>query len=155
MALADRAASALLFHGLKDTRPGAAGRVSFAREILLLCAIACAMSVTGCARDTAQREPTQHLHEVRMAVVHAAPLTHRPTEKHEHAQPKSARLDPALLAPQSAPDCDFKKSDLKTVDPDQWAILKAEYERQCYRDAEKAARERLGLLQSSIRRRQD
>ena len=40
-------------------------------------------------------------------------------------------------------------SDLKTVDPVEWARLKIEYERQCYQDAEKAARDRLALLQTS------
>jgi hypothetical protein len=54
-----------------------------------------------------------------------------------------------LLSPQPAPDCEFKRSDLKTVDPDEWARLKVEYERQCYLDAEKAARERLAMLQAS------
>jgi hypothetical protein len=54
-----------------------------------------------------------------------------------------------LLSAQPAPDCEFKRSDLKTVDPDEWIRLKVEYERQCYLDAEKAARERLTLLQTS------
>ena len=54
-----------------------------------------------------------------------------------------------MLSPQPAPDCEFKRSDLKTVDPDEWARLKVEYERQCYLDAEKAARDRLVLLQAS------
>jgi hypothetical protein len=54
-----------------------------------------------------------------------------------------------LLSPQPAPDCEFNRSDLKTVDPDEWARLKVEYERQCYLDAEKAVRERLALLQTS------
>jgi len=35
------------------------------------------------------------------------------------------------------------------VDPDEWARLKTEFERQCYQDAEKAARDRLGKLQAS------
>ena len=47
------------------------------------------------------------------------------------------------------PDCEFDRSDLKTVDPNEWARLKVEYERQCYLDAEKAARDRLALLQTS------
>ena len=32
---------------------------------------------------------------------------------------------------QSAPDCVFHRAELKTIDPDQWARLKIEYERQC------------------------
>lgn len=57
--------------------------------------------------------------------------------------------DPALLSLQPAPDCEFKRTDVKAVDPEAWARLKAEYERQCYLDAEKAARERLGRLQAA------
>ena len=60
-----------------------------------------------------------------------------------------------MLTPQPAPNCEYQRSDLKTVDPDAWARLKAEYELECYRDTEKATRTRLGLLQSSIRRLQD
>jgi hypothetical protein len=65
------------------------------------------------------------------------------TELHVH------RPDPALLAPQVAPNCEFRRADVKTLDPGEWARLKAEYERQCYQDAEKAARDRLGQLQAS------
>jgi hypothetical protein len=59
------------------------------------------------------------------------------------------RPDPALLAPQSAPDCTFGRPALKTLDPEQWARLKVEYERQCYRHAETTVRERLRLLQAA------
>lgn len=63
----------------------------------------------------------------------------------------ACRLDPALLTPQAAPDCAFGRADLKTLDPDQWARLKIEYERQCYRNAERSVRERLKLLQAAAR----
>jgi len=65
--------------------------------------------------------------------------------------PTICRPDPALLTPQSAPDCKFGRPELKTVDPDQWARLSVEYERQCYLRAERTARERLRLLQASVR----
>jgi hypothetical protein len=61
------------------------------------------------------------------------------------------RPEPALLVPQSPPDCVFGRSDLKTLDPNQWARLKVEYERQCYQRAERAVRERLRLLQVASR----
>jgi hypothetical protein len=60
------------------------------------------------------------------------------------------RPERALLAPQRAPDCGFGWSNLKTVDPDQWARLKVESERKCYQNAEKIVRERLRLLQASL-----
>jgi hypothetical protein len=59
------------------------------------------------------------------------------------------RPDPELLTPQPAPNCEFNRADVKAVDPDEWARLKAEYERQCYQDAERAARYRLIELQAS------
>jgi hypothetical protein len=61
------------------------------------------------------------------------------------------RPDPSLLVPQSPPDCVFGRPDLKTLDPDQWARLKLEYERQCYQRAERNVRERLRLLQAASR----
>ena len=61
------------------------------------------------------------------------------------------RPDPALLVPQSAPDCVFRRPELKTLDPEQWARLKIEYERQCYQDAEKSVRNRLRRLQIANR----
>jgi hypothetical protein len=60
------------------------------------------------------------------------------------------RPERALLVPQRAPDCGFAWSNLKTVDPDQWARLKVESERKCYQNAEKIVRERLRLLQASL-----
>jgi hypothetical protein len=56
-----------------------------------------------------------------------------------------------LLAPQPAPDCGFGRADLKTVDPDQWAHLKLEYELKCYREAEKTTRQRLRQLQAAAK----
>jgi hypothetical protein len=61
------------------------------------------------------------------------------------------RPDPALLAPQSEPDCVFRRAELKTIDPEQWARLKIEYERQCYQKAERTVRERLNRLRGANR----
>jgi hypothetical protein len=61
------------------------------------------------------------------------------------------RPDRALLVPPRAPDCGFGRSDLKTLDPDQWTRLKVEYERECYQNAEKAVRKKLRLLQDASR----
>ncbi|MBV8925572.1 MAG: hypothetical protein JOZ74_09420 [Bradyrhizobium sp.] len=69
----------------------------------------------------------------------------------EWQEPKLCRPDSALLVPQSAPDCVFGRPDLKTLDPEQWARLKVEYERQCYQRAERAVRERLRQLQLAAR----
>ena len=130
-------------------RPHAASLKSFAPKLLTVCVIFCAMSFAGCARNTAQREASPALLESKVSPIRAPVRTRRYSEPYRHAEPKIRRPDLALLSPQPAPDCEFKRSDLKTVDPDEWGRLKVEYERQCYLDAEKTARDRLALLQAS------
>ncbi len=66
-------------------------------------------------------------------------------------KPQICRPDTALLTPQRAPDCVFGRPDLKTLDPEQWARLKVEYERQCYQRAERTVRERLRQLQAAMK----
>ena len=106
-------------------------------RLLIIPATLCTIAVAGCAQNTAQ----QGLESNR---------THVAVRTHSHVQPRLRPLDRALLTPQPAPDCEFDRSDLKTVDPDQWARLKLDYERQCYQKAEKVARERLVLLQRAV-----
>lgn len=69
----------------------------------------------------------------------------------EAQKPQICQPDSALLMPQRAPDCVFGRPDLKTLDPEQWARLKIEYERQCYQRAERAVRERLRQLQAAMK----
>jgi hypothetical protein len=69
----------------------------------------------------------------------------------EPQKPQVCQPDSALLVPQRAPDCVFGRPDLKTLDPEQWARLKVEYERQCYQRAERAVRERLRQLQAAMK----
>lgn len=130
-------------------RPYAASLKSLAPKLLTICVILCSMSFAGCARNPAQREISPALHEGKASPVRAPLHSRRYSEPYRYAEPKIRRPDLALLSAQPAPDCEFKRSDLKTVDPDEWTRLKVEYERQCYLDAEKAARERLTLLQAS------
>ena len=135
--------------GRAGERPNAAGPNSFAPKLLTVCVILCSLSFAGCARHPAQREVSPALHEDKASAVRAPLRTRRSAEPTRYAEPKVRRPDPALLSPQPAPDCELKRSDLRTADPDEWARLKVEYERQCYQNAEKAARERLALLQAS------
>lgn len=133
----------------------AAGRLkSLAPKLLTVCVILCPVLLAGCARNPAQREVSSAAREGKAPPpARAAVRTRRYPEPHRYTAPNTAprirRPDLALLSPQPAPDCEFNKSDLKTVDPDEWARLKIQYERQCYQDAEKAARDRLALLQTS------
>ncbi|MBV9460422.1 MAG: hypothetical protein JO141_23335 [Bradyrhizobium sp.] len=69
----------------------------------------------------------------------------------ELQKPQICQPASALLVPQSAPDCVFGRPDLKTLDPEQWARLKVEYERQCYQRAERSVRERLRQLQAAMK----
>ena len=130
-------------------RSHAASLKSLAPKLLTACVILCSISFSGCARNPAQREISPARLESKVSPIRAPARPRRYSEPYRHAEPKIRRPDLALLSPQPAPDCEFKRSDLKTVDPDEWARLKVEYERQCYLDAEKAARERLVLLQAS------
>jgi hypothetical protein len=63
-----------------------------------------------------------------------------------HVEMSVCRREPAEPTPQSAPACAFWRSDIKTMDPERWARLRTEYERQCYQEAERTLRERLNRL---------
>jgi hypothetical protein len=130
---------------------------ALASRLSALFALSCGLALAGCASNSAQRESR------------AAPAIHAATPLHQHESNAVPRMrvaasahrtpeqrihrpDRALLAPQPAPDCEFRGSDdLKPVDPDQWARLKLDYERQCYQKAEQTVRDRLQLLQASSR----
>ena len=104
----------------------ARGRARFSR----LCALPCVLVVSGCAGSAPQVE------------TRSEPV---------HTPAQMCHIDRALLTPAHAPDCGFGRADLKTVDPEQWARLKLEFERKCYQNAEKIARERLRRLQVAAR----
>jgi hypothetical protein len=120
------------------------------RKFLTFVVAACATALAACARDTAQHELEPVHHTARAAPV-CPPARPRIYSEVRRAEPRSRRPDPALLEPQLAPSCEFKRADIKAVDPDEWARLRSEYERQCYLDAERLARERLGQLQDAVR----
>ncbi len=80
-----------------------------------------ALALAGCARQQGQQ------------VAHTTP-----------AAPRSA-----VCEPRPAPDCRFKETTLKTVDPTEFDRLKSAYERRCLRHAQKTERERMRELQAS------
>ena len=100
-------------------------------------AIICTLAISGCAGNAPQ--PETRSEPTRSGV--AAPGTESPM----------CHIDRALLVPAHAPDCGFGRSDLKTLDPDQWTHLKLEFEKKCYQHAEKMIRERLRQLQVASR----
>lgn len=134
------------------TRLRLAGRALSIPKRLSVCFVFCATAVAGCAQSPAHLEFAPVQHEVRAVPVRVAAHARRHTEPQEpirSAELRIQRPDPSLLAPQPPPDCDFKRTSVSAVDPVEWARLKLDYERQCYLDAEKIARERLRLLQAS------
>jgi hypothetical protein len=134
-------ARALSRSALGWVRPGANGsgrRSVLTARLSPLCALGWAMAVSGCAPGTAQ--PESGPEPINAAAAWPA-----------KSEAQMCRPRRALLAPQPAPDCGFGRSDLKTLDPDQWAQLKLEYERKCYQNAEQIVRERLRQLQAAVK----
>ena len=120
-----------------------------APNLLKLLAAGCALALAGCAQNPPPRTAAAPSALKTASASVAAPVR-RHTERRD-LQARIRKLDPTLLAPQPAPNCDYNRTDLKTVDQGEWARLKTEYELHCYRETEEATRTRLGLLQSSIR----
>lgn len=122
-----------------DRRLRAACQATVARvgKLPNLGAIICLLAMSGCAGNAPQ--PESRSEPVRSGA--AAPVTVSPM----------CHIDHALLVPARAPDCGFGRSDLKTLDPDQWMHLKSEFEKKCYQHAEKMVRERLRQLQVASR----
>jgi hypothetical protein len=112
-------------------------RTAFGRvrpKLINLCAITFTLAISGCAGNAPQPETRPG----------AASLT--------GAEAPKCHIAHALLVLPPAPDCGFGRSELKTVDPDQWARLKLEFERKCFQHAEKMVRERLRQLQAATNR---
>jgi hypothetical protein len=139
MAIAGRAPSGdSVSRGVRSGTGGLGARSALAAKLLALSALSLAMALAGCAQNSAQ-------HEVKADPIEAA----APAQGYPDFRIR--RPNRALLLSQPAPDCEFRVTELKTVDPDQWARLKLDYERQCYQQAEKKVRDRLRLLQASSR----
>jgi hypothetical protein len=148
MAMADSARSATESYSV-STQARRNGPRALRPKPLILSVIVLALALAGCARNPPPRETSLAHREARATPVRLASHARVHSETQRHAELRVHRPDPALLAPQPTPNCEFKRADIKAVDPDEWTRLKTEYERQCYQDAEKAARERLSQLQGA------
>jgi hypothetical protein len=131
--------------GIDNTSTVIAGRAphagrclsALAPRRLTVCAILCALTLAGCASNSAPREPGAE--PVRAAA-----------DLHRYSALRIRRPDRALLTPQPVPDCELRAPESsKILDPDQLARLRLDYERQCYKRAEALVRNRLKLLQAS------
>jgi hypothetical protein len=139
MAIAGRARSGdRASRGARSDTGGFGAMSALAAKLLALAALSLAMALGGCAQNSARQEVKTDPNE-------AAALPQG------YPDFRIRRPSRALLVSQPAPDCEFRVTELKTVDPDQWARLRLDYERQCYQQAEKKVRDRLRLLQASSR----
>jgi hypothetical protein len=102
-----------------------------------LAAITLTLAISGCAGNAPQ--PDSRSDPNRSAL--SAP----------RSDSQMCHIDRALLVPAHAPDCGFGQSALKTLDPEQWAHLKIEFEKKCYQHAERMIRERFRQLQVASR----
>jgi hypothetical protein len=126
---------------LRFVQPDAEGRAqlrSLARRLLIPAALSGTLAFAGCASHSVVPEFTADSS-------YAAVPAHRRSEAANH------RSDSALMAPQRAPDCAFKGSDIDPVDANLWERLRLDYERHCFQHAEMIVRNRLRLLQTSGR----
>ena len=126
-----------------------ATRFVLAPKLPALVAVSCAMAVAGCAPYATEHETRANFAQ------RAAPVHRYNTTPHQHPKRRAPRVDRALLAPQSAPACEYGKAELQTADPALWARLKLDYERECYRNAEINVRNRLRLLQTIVKKMRD
>jgi hypothetical protein len=127
----------------------ATGCVALIRSSFGICFVLCALTIAGCARNPVQPAVNVTPLATKAVSAHAPVQPRRYLHPIRYSEPLIRRPDPLLLVPQTAPDCEFKKTDIAAMDPQEWSRLKVEYERSCYRDAEKAARARLSLLQEA------
>jgi hypothetical protein len=148
MAMADSAHSAEESESVgTQARPN--GPRALRSKLLIISVTALALELGGCARNPPPHESGLVQRQVRTTPVRVVSHARVHSEAQKHVELRVRRPDPALLAPQPTPNCEFKRADIKAVDPDEWARLKIEYERQCYQEAETAARERLSRLQGA------
>jgi hypothetical protein len=122
------------------SEPARSAQARKRRKLGHLCAIACTLAISGCAGSAPQpdsRSEPNHPGAASLSGQETSPKCH---------------IARALLVSPPAPDCGFGRSDLKTMDPDQWARLKLEFERKCFQHAEKSVRERLRQLQTAANR---
>jgi len=101
--------------------------------------VVCAVALAGCVPQSA--ELSSRSDPVRSAGL-SAPAG---------SDGQTCRPSQALLVPPSAPDCAFRRSAVKTIDPGEFSLLKVEYELKCYQKAEQTMRQRLRLLQAANR----
>jgi hypothetical protein len=160
----------LLLHCVRQNASAARQLHPVAQMLSTLAAASLVLTIAACSSNPAQERSAsgqvqkQASNQIRLirerwgrerSATYCAAIHPRP-ERQAH------RSDRTLVAHESAdesarepihepapPDCKFKGPEPDTVDADQWARLKLDYERHCYEQAEEADRKQLEQLLAS------
>jgi len=124
-------------------------------RLVAVALMAGAMTLAGCARHAATRDLHPGWHKNIAQVVDTRQRAGPDLGRRRSTQRRVRWPDTALLAPQQGPDCEFRGANIGAMDASELARLKIEFERQCFQDAERAARDRLNSLQAAVRKMRD
>jgi len=148
---------------VRQSVSGVMQRDTVARTLLLFSAASLVLTIAACSSSSSQDKSASSRSSVQQRLVWNSSLQDRSTQDRStqersvtyrtaaaHPRPgQTHRTNRTVSAQPPAPDCELKGSGLQTVDPDQWARLKLDYERNCYEQAEALARKRLQQLLAS------
>jgi hypothetical protein len=153
----------LLPHCVRQNASAARQLHPVAQTLLALAAASLVLTIAACSSNSTQNRSasTQASNQAstqtstqayRMAAVHP-----RPGRRARHRSDRTVVMDEtvhqsvheSVHEPPPPPNCEFKGPEPETVDADQWARLKLDYERHCYEQAEEADRKRLEQLLAS------
>jgi hypothetical protein len=165
----------LLLHCVRRNASAARQLQPVAQALLALAAVSLVLTIAACSSNSARETSAsnqavnQAPNQIRLtrerwrreksatygaAAVHACPgrqahRSDRTLVAHESVQQSAQESAHEVIQEPSPPNCEFKGPEPDTVDADQWARLKLDYERHCYEQAEEADRKQLGQLLAS------
>ena len=165
----------LLLHCVRQNASAAKQLYPIAQTLMALAAASLVLTIAACSSNSAQERSASNQPSnrawtqarlIRERSSQERSATHRTAAVHPRPGRQTRRADRTLVAheaihesdhesihepvhEQPPPDCVFKGSEPDTVDADQWARLKLDYERHCYEQAEEADRKRLQELLAS------
>lgn len=123
---------------------------AFARTILALSAASLMLTIAACSSNSTQNKAASTRVSAQEKFVQERPIEEKSAAyRSATAIPRPVRPNRTIVAHLPAPDCEFKGQEPETVDAEQWARLKLDYERHCYEQAEMTARKRLEQLLAS------
>jgi hypothetical protein len=163
----------LLLHCVRQNGSAATQVHPVAQTLLTLGAASLVLTIAACSSNSARERSSQassqsspqsstQVRLIREGSIQERSATYR-TAVHPRPGRQAHRSDRTLVAHEvshesesvaepvheSPPNCEFKGPEPETVDADQWARLKLDYERHCFEQAEEADRKRLDQLLAS------